>query len=476
MLREKDFSFERGSSDEKSEETIVKSPIFGEDSSRKEKFQRSVDLRPTEVTLLKNSDEAMVDPQLDIENEGRAPPIPVKEIKKAGQKPRRILPYLPPVVKELLRWSVHPDQVLRGAASVSYLFTLPVIEEEALPTADLNETIGEPGVLKKKRMLPSIPTTHNRALPSKVRSQVEQQVLKSKAKFRRRMLPTLPMFRKQMPTIPTGEKSKAIAPEERQTTYKSEVKEELQSLEHVIGRQEHAATVPSVPDDHPKAKRENLNRLPLGSNVLLDVRLPEELPSVRAKLARSNKTMLERSERRALHSKPINTRPVLPQITKKEQPVQKPLPTVTRRQPKILPTVNRSTPNSQLLVSKAPSSLEPTLKGRSITDRPIPGFQTVQQEMRPKPPLTSKPNFTRPRPQIPVAQKPQSSNIQVANKQTTSILRSPSPKRIVKQPLASVQLDESCLFRSSAETTVKENSKPLLMKSQVDMRNKGQLY
>ncbi|XP_029192786.2 neurofilament heavy polypeptide-like [Acropora millepora] len=476
MLREKDFSFERGSSDEKSEETIVKSPIFGEDSSRKEKFQRSVDLRPTEVTLLKNSDETMVDPQLHIENEGRAPPIPVKEIKKAGQKPRRILPYLPPVVKELLRWSVHPDQVLRGAASVSYLLTLPVIEEEALPTADLNETIGEPGVLKKKRMLPSIPTTHNRALPSKVRSQVEQQVLKSKAKFRRRMLPTLPMIRKQMPTIPTGEKSKTNAPEERKTTYKSEVKEELQSLEHVIGRQEHAATVPSVSDDHSKAKRENLNKLPLGSNVLLDVRLPEELPSVRAKLARSNKTMLERSERRALHSEPMNTRPVLPQITKKEQTVQKPLPTVTRRQPKILPTVNRSTPNSQLLVSKAPSSLEPTMKGRSITDRPIPGFQTVQQEMRPKQPLTSRPNFTRPRPKIPVVQKPQSSNIQVANKQTTSILRSPSPKRIVKQPLASVQLDESCLFRSSAETTVKENSKPLLMKSQVDKRNKGQLY
>ena len=194
MLREKDFSFERGSSDEKSEETIAKSPIFREDSSRKEKFQRSVDLRPTEVTLSKNSGKAMVDPKLDIENERRAPRIPVKEIKKAGQKPRRILPYLPPVVKELLRWSVHPDQVLRGAASVSYLFTLPVIEEEALPTADLNEKIGEPGVLKKKRMLPSIPTTDNRALPSKVRSQAGQQVLKSKAKFRRRMLPTLPML------------------------------------------------------------------------------------------------------------------------------------------------------------------------------------------------------------------------------------------------------------------------------------------
>ena len=433
---------------------IAKSPIFREDSSQKEKFQRSVDLRPTEVTPSKNSNEAIVDPQLDIENEGRAPRIPVKEIKNAGQKPRRILPYLPPVVKELLRWSMHPDQVLRGAASVSYLFTLPVIEEEALPTADLNETIEEPEFLKKRRMLPSIPTTDNRALPSKVRSQAEQQVLKSKAKFRRRMLPTLPMIRKQMPTIPTGEKSKAIAPEERQTTYKSEVKEELQSLEHVIGRQEHAPTVPSVPDDHPKAKRENANKLPLGSNVLFDARLPEELPRVRAKLARSNKTMLERSERTALHSKPMNTRPVLLQITKKEELVQKPPPTITQRQPKILQTVNRSTRNSQLLVSKAPSSLKPKMKGKQpITDQPIPGFQTVPQEMRPKPLLTSKPNFTRLRPKIPVAQKPQSPNIQVANKQTISIQGSPSLKRIAEQPLASVQLDESCLFRSSAETS-----------------------
>ena len=479
MLQEKEFSFEKSSSDEKSEETFAKSSR--EDLSQKGKFHKSVDLQLTEVRLSKNSHEAILDSHLDRANEGSVPRILVKEMKETGQKPRRILPYLPPVVKELLRWSIHPEQVLRGAASVSYLFTLPVIEEEVLPTADLNETTVKPGVPKKKRMLPNIPTTDNRALPSNVPSQAGKQVLKSNAKFPRRMLPTLPTIREQISPIPTEEESKAIAREEKQTTSKSGVKEELQSLEHVIGRkEEHVATVPLVFNDHPEVKRGNPGKLPSGSNVLLDARVPEELPRARAKLARSNNTILERSERRALHSKPMITRPVLLQITKKEQLVQKPPPksktTITRRQPKILPTVNRSTANSQPLTSKPPFSLKPTTKGRRpITDRPIPSFQIARQATRSIPPSTTKPNFTRPRPMIPVAQKPQSPNIQVANKQTISILRTPSLKRIVKQPLASVQLDESCLFGSSAETrqaTMKENSKPLLMKSQVDMRNK----
>ena len=490
MLQEKDFSFARGSSDEKSEKKNAKSPIFREDSSQKEKFQRSVDLRPTEVTPSKNSNEAIVDPQLDIENEGRAPRIPVKEIKNAGQKPRRILPYLPPVVKELLRWSMHPDQVLRGAASVSYLFTLPVIEEEALPTADLNETIEEPGVLKKRRMLPSIPTTDNRALPSKVPSQAGKQVPKTKTKFRQRILPTLPMIREQTSPIPKGEESKAIAiaHEEKQLTSKSEVKGELESLEHVIGcKEEHAATVPSVPDDHPKAKRKNPNNLPSGSNALLDVRVPEELPRVRAKLARSNKRLFssEIPERRSVHSKPVNTKPVLLPIIKREQmvpiPPSKSKTTFSRRQPKIPPTVNRSTSNSQLLISSPPFLVKPITKGRRpITNRPVSSIQTIQQVMRPKPPSTPKPSFTRSHPKIPKEQKQRSPYNQVFEKQIIPNLRGQNLHRLVKQPLSSAQLEENCFsVTERRQTALERNSKPPVMKlqltSQANVRSKRQL-
>ena len=477
MLQEKEFSFKPSPSEQKSEETFSKSPILREDSSQKEKFQNSVDLQPTEVRLSKSSHEAMVDPYLDRENEGSVPRIPVKEMKKAGQKPRRILPYLPPVVKELLRWSIHPEQVLRGAASVSYLFTLPVIEEEALPSADLNETTVKPEVPKKKRMLPSIPTTDNRALPSNVPSQTGKQVLKSKAKFRRRMLPTLPMIREQISPIPTGEESKAIAPEEKQTTSKSVVKEELQSLELVIGRkEENAATVLSVPDDHPKAKRENPNKLPL--EVL------EELPRVRAKLARSNKTMFELSERRSVHPKPVNTKPVLPPITEKEQMVPKPpfksKTTITRRQPKIPPTVNRSTPSSQSLIPNPPSSVKPAAKGkRPIMNQPMPSIQTAQQVMRPKPPSTPKPSFTRSRPKIPTGQKQLSTYNQVFEEQILPNLRGQNLQRLVKQPLSSAQLEENCLSATETrQTAMERNSKPPVVKlrrsSQANVRSKRQ--
>ena len=485
MLQEKKFSFEASSPERKSEETFPKSPIPGGNSYQKEKFQRSVDLRPTEVRLSKNSDDAMVDLHLGRENEGSAPRIPVNEMRKAGQKPRRILPYLPPVVKELLRWSIHPDQVLRGAASVSYLFTPPVIEEEALPTADLNETIEKPEVPKEKRMLPSIPTTDNRALPSKVPSQAGKQVLKPKTKFRRRILPPLPMIREQTSPISTGEESNALKPEGRQTTSKSEVKEELQTLEHVTGcKEEHDATVPSVLDDHPKAKRENRNNLPSGSNVLPDARVPEELLHVRAKLARSKKTMFssELPERRSVHSKPVNTKPVLLPIIKKEQvvpiPPSKSKTTFTRRQPKIPPTTNRSRSNSQLLVSSPPFSVKPVAKNRRpITNRPVSSIQTIQQVMRPKPPSTPKPSFTRSHPKISKVQKQQSPYNQVFDKQIIPNLREQSLHRLVKQPLSSAQMKENCLsITERRQTAMERNSKPPVMKlqltSQANVRSK----
>ena len=57
--------------------------------------------------------------------------IPVNEFKRELKKPRRILPSLWQVVREILRWSIHPEKVLRGAASLNHLFVLRTIEEES---------------------------------------------------------------------------------------------------------------------------------------------------------------------------------------------------------------------------------------------------------------------------------------------------------------------------------------------------------
>ena len=63
----------------------------------------------------------------------------MNEIRKVRQKSQRVLSCLPPVVQELLPWSVHPEEVLRGAASVSHLLNLLTINKEKVPSVVYNE-------------------------------------------------------------------------------------------------------------------------------------------------------------------------------------------------------------------------------------------------------------------------------------------------------------------------------------------------
>ena len=481
MHQDRDPPCERNVSRKKSEESNLKS--LTEDSSQKEMFDNSVDRQLEESMRLSKFSPEEMGVSKQVPSLGRADdrtvlPIPVNEMKKAGQKPRRILPHLPPVVQELLRWSIHPQQVLRGAASVSHLFTLPAIEEETLPIVHLTEITMEPRVPIEKRSLPSIPSTDNRALPSKDPSTEGKSLSKSKNNFRRRMLPTLPTIKEQ--TSPTLTESTPIPPEEKENPSLKREREELQSLKDTVRKERRASPqatreISTVPDDRPKVRRAHPRTLLAGNNALT-----EERPCVRAKLARSGKTIFEPSERRALHSYPVNTKPVLPEITKKEllapRPPSTPKTTVSRRPHlKILPMVNRSTPNNQPLqqpITQKPQSLHnPTAKRKQPkiqepVNRPLPSIQLAQEAITPKPPSSSKPIFTRSRVTILATGKRQSKGIQVDEKQTHSNLRLPNLQRLVKQPLSSVQLEENCLSADDTKQTVKANSKPSLMKRQ----------
>lgn len=169
-----------------------------EDSSPEEKVHKSSNVQLAEKLKLTNIKPTVRRalpnvPSIEPTGKRSLPRIPVNEVKKARQRPRRILPCLPPVVQEILRWSIHPEQVLRGAASVSHLFSLSAIEEENLPSVHMTETIGRPSVPRVRRILPSTPPTGNRSLPSKQPSAAGtgKPLPKFRAEFKERMQPTL---------------------------------------------------------------------------------------------------------------------------------------------------------------------------------------------------------------------------------------------------------------------------------------------
>ena len=73
---------------------ISKSSIF-------EEMKLKNDVRNTEVKL--------ADVSMAKAPENDPPEIPVNEFKRELQKPRRVLPCLWQVVREILRWSIHPE-------------------------------------------------------------------------------------------------------------------------------------------------------------------------------------------------------------------------------------------------------------------------------------------------------------------------------------------------------------------------------
>lgn len=140
--------------------------------------------------------------------------IPVNEFKRELKKPRRVLPSLWQVVREILRWSIHPVKILRGAASLNHLFVLRTIEEESLNVQESKSMVllscvppmdsqSKPIVVPmENRSRPSFPPIENRrksrVLPMKNRSLPSTQKTEIiRDQFRRKIVSTLPIITEQ---------------------------------------------------------------------------------------------------------------------------------------------------------------------------------------------------------------------------------------------------------------------------------------
>lgn len=141
-----------------------------------------------------NAGVKLADVSMEKAPENVPPEIPVDEFKRELQKPRRVLPCLQQVVREILRWSIHPEKVLRGAVPVNHLFVLRTIEEESsnvqesesmvmLSCVPPMESQSKPNVVSmENRSRPSVPPIENRSkasvLPMKNRSLPSTQTTK----------------------------------------------------------------------------------------------------------------------------------------------------------------------------------------------------------------------------------------------------------------------------------------------------------
>lgn len=478
----------------KSEEVHSKSKL--EDSSPDEKFDSCrIGEKPPSPSSVRRLLPSL--PSFEQTDERNAPRIPVNEMKKAQNKPKRILPYLPPVVQELLRWSIHPQQVLRGAASVSHLLTMPTIEEESLPNDLLSETMVQSEVPEVKRILPSIPTTDNRALPSKQPTPAGKPLPNFKAEFRKRMLPTLPTIREQTsPSFTEDEESRSgLQLEEKQAPLQPDVNNETKSVEKrkkktvqkpkdkvtkskqaSLEPAEHASSVAS--EGEPKVKRTRPRILSADSKALLDLekKESEELPRLRPKLARRSQSMFKPSVKNRLNSPSLNVKPVLPGIVTSEplvpQPPSKPKPSVTRNRPTNQRKMKPWASSQEPMTPKPPSTPKPTVSRRramiqTTVNRPLPSIKPTGEAIIPKPPSSPKQTVTRQRPKIQEASNRQLPSIQPIRKQVLPSISSPSLQQLVKQPLSSIQLEEKYLSAGGTDQrNVQTKFEPLVMESQ----------
>lgn len=163
---------------------------------------------------VRNAGVKLTDVSMEKAPENVPPEIPVNKFKRELQKPRRVLPCLWQVVREILRWSIHPEKVLRGAASLNHLFVLRTIEEESsnvqesksmvmLSCVSSMESQSKPIVVPmENRSRPSVPPIENRSksrvLPMKNRSRPSTQKTEIiRDQFRRKIVSTLPMITEQ---------------------------------------------------------------------------------------------------------------------------------------------------------------------------------------------------------------------------------------------------------------------------------------
>ena len=340
-------------------------------------------------------------PNLELIKEQSSPFIPVNEFKKVQQRPQRILPCLPPVVQEILRWSIHPQEVLRGAASVRHLWSLPTIEEEKRLSVQKTEAKSQSEVETVEEILPSGLPTENRALLSNQARAGLKTLAKFRAEFRRRMLPTLSTIKEITSPIPPQVDSMQPADEAFYKLKRSRVQDICQSkaTEETPPPPKKKELLCAKSTEKEGSKRRKIKPVVNGTQSTLPLL---------AKLHRPRKAVFHSpTEEGGLSPR----QPELPRIRAAREslipvPPSTPKPTIWRKRLKIQATVNRMLPSIQLkqglMTPKPPSTPKATRmhpKIQSTLARPLPNVQEIQGETTlPKPPSTPKPTVIRRRP------------------------------------------------------------------------------
>lgn len=339
-------------------------------------------------------------PNLKLIKGQSSPFIPVNEFKKVQQRPQRILPCLPPVVQEILRWSIHPQEVLRGAASVRHLWSLPTIEEEKLLSVQKTEAKSQSEVATVEEILPSGLPTENRALLSNQARAGLKTLAKFRAEFRRRMLPTLSTIKEITSPIPPQVDSMQLADVSFYKLKRSRVQDMCQS------KATEETPPPPKKKELPCAKSKEKEG-PKRRKIKPVVNETQSTLPLLAKLHRPRKTVFHSSTEEGGMSP---RQPELPRIRAAREslipvPPSTPKPTIWRKRTNIPGTVNRMLPSIQLkqglMTPKPPSTPKATRmhpKIQSTLARPLPNVQEIQKTTLPKPPSTPKPTVIRRRP------------------------------------------------------------------------------
>lgn len=416
--------------------------------------------------------------------------IPVNEIRKVRQKPHRVLPCLPQIVQEILRWTIHPEKVLRGAASVSHLFSLPKINEEVLPIAQLIEENNLSTVPKEKLTLPNATPTKNQALPSNKPGVVSKPLPKFRAEFRKRMQPSLPTIEeRRSPLLPEKERSPDLSLEfaENHLWQDKALKTDNGSGEkklHSIKKSKYKQPKlkQKVRENNAKpAKKEEMDDVifmtektlqnievnrsrpslsPAGNNEWLSNNEVDEMPRLRATLARRSKTLFQPPKEKRKASLP-SMKAVLPNIPSiKETMIPRPpptpkgqrgaLPVGTRKCSTLIRPLKNILTTHQQVVPRPPSTPKRNPgKPRQMINRSLPSIPPTQNSLVPKPPSTPKEMTNR---------RPVSRQFRLNKKQAEgqTLLDQQS---LVKFPLSSIHLDHPTAGR--VQSAMDSNFQPL---------------
>lgn len=438
--------------------------------------------------------------------------IPVNEIRKVRQKPHRVLPCLPQIVQEILRWTIHPEKVLRGAASVSHLFSLPTINEEVLPIAQLIEENDLSTAPKEKLTLPNATPTKNQALPSNKPGVVSKPLPKFRAEFRKRMQPSLPTIEeRRSPLLPEKERSSDLSLEftenhlwqdkalktdngsgekklhsikkrkYKQPKLKQKVREnnakpaKKEEMDDVIFMTE--KTLQNIETSQTEVNRSRPSLSPAGNNEWLSNNEVDEMPRLRATLARRSKTLFQppTEKRKACLPSMKAVLPNIPSIKKTmiPRPPSTPkgqrgaLPVDTRKCSTLIRPLKSILTTHQQVVPRPPSTPKRYPgKPTQMINRSLPSIPPMQNSLVPKPPSTPKEMTSR---------RPVSRQFRLnKNKKLPGIQKQAEgqtlldQQSLVKFPLSSVHLDHPTA--GGVQSAMDSNFKPL----KKEMKQSGQ--